>query len=170
MITIKDWMELVDYRISETAEYCWRCFGDNAQVIDSWMPGDDGYNISMIFDRRNQTVYQIEACDYRRARAYRWTHPDFRAAHKRELQQHIDDTAYDDVAWIDLELAEDFMSKASAIVNQQDYDTRVKVPLDLDREEWFELMQRAHERDITLNQLVEEILQAVIDRETSSAK
>jgi predicted DNA-binding ribbon-helix-helix protein len=33
----------------------------------------------------------------------------------------------------------------------------------LDRDEMFQLMQMAHERDITLNKLVEEILQKVID-------
>jgi hypothetical protein len=50
-------------------------------------------------------------------------------------------------------------------VTGQDYDTRVSVPVELDDSELFELMRRAHERDITLNQLVEEILRAVIEKE-----
>lgn len=38
------------------------------------------------------------------------------------------------------------------------------VPLDLEKEELYELMLMAHERDITLNQLVENLLREVIDR------
>ena len=41
---------------------------------------------------------------------------------------------------------------------------KVDVDLDLDREEIYQLMCMAHERDITLNQLVEELLQQFIDK------
>jgi predicted DNA-binding ribbon-helix-helix protein len=37
-------------------------------------------------------------------------------------------------------------------------DNRVDVPIELTDEQWYSLMKMAHERDITLNQLVEEIL------------
>ena len=40
----------------------------------------------------------------------------------------------------------------------------MKVPLDLSRDELFKLMEMAHERDITLNQMVEEILWQVINQ------
>jgi len=43
------------------------------------------------------------------------------------------------------------------------YDTRVEVPLELDDETSFKLMKMAHERDITFNQMVEEVLRTVID-------
>jgi hypothetical protein len=41
---------------------------------------------------------------------------------------------------------------------------KVDVDLDLDRDEIYQLMCMAHERDITLNQLVEELLQQFIDK------
>jgi predicted DNA-binding ribbon-helix-helix protein len=43
-------------------------------------------------------------------------------------------------------------------------DGRVDLPIELMDEEWYCLMRMAHERDITLNQLVAEILTQEIDR------
>ena len=41
-------------------------------------------------------------------------------------------------------------------------DRRATVEVELDDHEWYELMKLAHERDITLNQLVEQILRDFI--------
>jgi hypothetical protein len=41
-------------------------------------------------------------------------------------------------------------------------DTRQEVEIDLDNEDWFQLMKMAHERDITLNQMVEHVLREQI--------
>ena len=41
-------------------------------------------------------------------------------------------------------------------------DGRSSVEVELDREEWYQFMMLAHERDITLNQLVEKILRDFI--------
>ena len=43
-------------------------------------------------------------------------------------------------------------------------DSREDLVLNLERDELYELMLMAHEQDITLNQLVENILQQVIDQ------
>ena len=43
-------------------------------------------------------------------------------------------------------------------------DNRADVPIELTDEQWYGLMKMAHERDITLNQLVEEILTLEIKR------
>lgn len=39
---------------------------------------------------------------------------------------------------------------------------RTTVEINLGREEWYQLMIMAHERDITLNQMVEQILIKVV--------
>ena len=44
-------------------------------------------------------------------------------------------------------------------------DGKVDVVLDLEHDLLYELMLMAHERDITLNQLVEEILRVFIEQE-----
>jgi predicted HicB family RNase H-like nuclease len=46
--------------------------------------------------------------------------------------------------------------------NGQTFDTRIVVPLDLDSDTMLKLAMEAHNRDITLNQMVEEVLRNVI--------
>jgi predicted DNA-binding ribbon-helix-helix protein len=48
-------------------------------------------------------------------------------------------------------------------MTESDLDGRASVELELDREEWYQLMMMAHERDITLNQMVELILRQAIE-------
>ena len=43
-------------------------------------------------------------------------------------------------------------------------DNRVDLPVHLTDQEWYSLMRRAHDQDITLNQLVNQILTEEIDR------
>lgn len=171
MITMKQFFELIEYKITESSEYQWSCFGVNAQSIDSWNQDQNGYTLSMTFDRKDQTVYCVEVCDYSKNRAYRLINPLFQSAHSQEVKRRgLDDVAWEDVRWTDLDVVEDFLTKATAIRDQQYYDTRVSVPIDLDDSELFILMKMAHEQDITLNKLVEDILQTVIDKENGKIK
>lgn len=166
MITLKDFMEVVDYRITEGSEYGWRCFGSEAYCLDSWNGEHDGYTVSVVFDRLDQTVYQAEAHDYLRQRAYRLTNPNYKTAREQEARAlgADDREAWDDVRFVELETSEDFLEKVRAIVAGEDYDTRVVIPVDLPDDVLFTLMRRAHEQDITLNQLFERIMRDAIDR------
>jgi hypothetical protein len=166
MITLKDFMETVDYKITEGSEYMWECYGDHAYRLDSWNQEQDGHSVSIVFDTQTHVVYEASAYDYKRNRAYRLINPDFKFGHDDEAQSRdVDaDQAWDDVNYVDLETDEDFLTKARAIVSDEDYDTRVDVPIDLDRETLFGLMQMAHEQDITFNQLIENIIRQEINR------
>ncbi len=170
MITLKQFMETVGYRITEGSTYGWQCFGPNAYCLDSWNGEQDGHTISIIFDTRDQTVYQATAYDYARERAYRMTNPEFKAAFDAECEDRdILDLAWelDDgspVKYIDLDVEEDFIEKARAICNGEDYDTRVQIQVEFSDEELLEYMKIAHDRDITFNRLVEIALQEAIDQ------
>lgn len=52
--------------------------------------------------------------------------------------------------------------------NEEKLDGRSEIEIDLPKEELYQLMLMAHEQDITLNQLVEKILQVVIDKEIAT--
>jgi hypothetical protein len=166
MITLKDFMETIQYKITEGSDYCWNCYGPNAHSLDSWNDeqGAGGYTITTVFDKQDQTVYQMEAWDYTNDRCYRWIDPTYIDAYKEECEHRDVDfnNAFDAVDFIDLETEEDILEKARAMVAGEDYDTRVSVPLTLDDDQLFELMKSAHEKDVTLNQLVENILREVI--------
>ena len=56
MITMKEWMELVSYRITEGSDFGWQCYGSNVYQLDSWNGDQDGHSFSIIFDTRDQTV------------------------------------------------------------------------------------------------------------------
>ena len=65
---------------------------------------------------------------------------------------------------MDLETDEDYLEKAAAILKGQSYDQRIVVPLDIGSDTAFALMRMAHERDITFNQLMTEILTDAANR------
>jgi hypothetical protein len=165
MITLKEFMEICDYKITEGSEYCWQCFGPTAYRLDSWNQDHEGHSVSIVFDTKTQVVYEVSAYDYRNNRAYRLINPDYKDAHDNEANgREVDiNQAWDDVDYVDLDVDDDFIQKALAIVNEEDYDTRVSVPVDFTDEELLTYMKIAHERDITFNQLVEDALRAAIE-------
>lgn len=165
-LTLRDFMEVVNYRITEGDSYGWSCYGSNAYTMDSWNGDHDGHSLSVVFDTATQTVYEMSACDYKRSRAYRWIHPEYREAYANEAKNHSAEMnqAWDDVNFIDLEVVADLLEKCDAIVNDTSYDTRVQVPLELSDSDMLHLFKMAHERDITLNELVEELLREEIRR------
>ena len=168
MITLKQFFETFGYRITEGSEYGWSCYGPNAYTIDSWngIHGAGGFSGSIVFDTQDQTVYEVEVSDYTRNRAYRLINPGVVEAHKKEVTNRGEwaNKAWDDVKFTDLDVDQDWLEKAQAIVAGKDYDDRVQMPLDLDNELLFDLMKRAHEQDITLNQMIEQVLRAAIEQ------
>ena len=166
MLTVKEWMELVNYKITEGSDYGWMCFGPDAYSLSSWNGEHDGYSFNIVFDNKTQVVYTVEVCDYKNDRAYRIINPLFKTIHDSESEDRgvLGNQAWDDVDWIDLEADDDFFQKGLAIRDGEDYDTRVSVPLDLEDNVMFELMKQAHEQDITFNELMEQILIDAIDR------
>ena len=162
MITIEDFLRTVDYRITSGSEYQWQCFGHNARYLDSEVL--EHYSASVVFDTETQVVYEATVCDYAADRAYRWLNPDFKSNFDAEVQhRQAGDQAWDTVNYTDLDVTEDFLTKAAAIVAGESYDTRITVPLEMSDNEMLRLMTMAHEQDITLNQLVEQILTRAIE-------
>lgn len=165
MITLKEFMEVVDYRITEGSDYGWRCYGPNSYCLDSWNGEQNGHSLTIIFDTKTQEVYEVQAHDYRNNRAYRLINPDYKFAHSEEAAGRGADAneAWDDLKYVDLDVDDDFIQKALAIVAEEDYDTRVQVQVEFTDDELLTYMKLAHERDITFNQLVEEALRVAIE-------
>ena len=174
MITMKEWMELVGYKITEGSDYGWQCYGPDAYQLDSWNGNQDGYSFCILFDTKTQEVYEVQAHDYQNQRAYRMLNEDYRKKMKKEAKQRSVDK---DMAWelddgtaleyVELDVDDDFIQKCLAIKSGEDYDTRVMVPVDFSDEDLLQYMKLAHERDITFNQLVEEALRFAIEEVNS---
>ena len=166
MISMKEWFELVDYKITEGSDYQWGCYGNHAHMLDSWNGEQDGYGFTIIFDTKNQTVYEVQAHDYVHNRAYRMINEEFVKKMKKEAKRRDTnkDEAWDEVDYIDLEIDDDFIQKCLAIKAGEEYDTRVGIPVELPDDDMFELMKQAHENDITLNHHIESILRNALDK------
>ena len=168
MITLKEFMEVVDYRITEGSDFTWHCFGDETKpyTLSAWNGEHDGWSFNITFDTGNQTVYIVEVCDYKHQRAYRIINPlyvdKYREYGKVHYEEYIDN-AWDGVDYVDLESDDDWIQKSLAIKAGEDYDTRVSIPLDIPEDELMILFRAAHERDMTFNQFVEEALKAALE-------
>ena len=167
MITLKEWMELVDYKITESSDYGWQCYGPNAYTLDSWngIHGTGGYSFSIVFSTKSQKIYEVSMCDYTNNRAYRMINPNNVEKHRKEAESKsvLANQAWDNVDYVDLDVVDDFIQKALAIKAGEIYDTRISLSLDLDEKLVIKLMKMAHEEDISLNKLIEKILKEVID-------
>jgi len=167
MITLKEWLEVVDYRITEGSDYTWNCYGNQAYSLTSWDGDYDGASFCITFDTRTQVVYEVQSHDYTNNRAYRIINPDYQQAYRQEAQNRteLDNQAWDDVNYVDLETDDDWIQKALAIKAGEKYDTRVSVPVEFTEAELLKYMTMAHERDITFNEFIEQALTEVIERE-----
>jgi hypothetical protein len=164
---MKEFMELVDYKITEGGEYGWSCYGNNAYQLSSWneVHGPGGWSFNIVFSTKTHKIYEVEVCDYTNDRAYRMINPDYVKKHRKEAKSRgeVANIAWDDVDYVDLDVVDDFIQKCLAIKAGEPYDTRVEIELDLEEDLQLQLMKMAHERDITMNQMVEKILQEMIN-------
>lgn len=150
------------HKITSGSEYQWHCYGPTAQFLD--YQGEYAH-ASVIYSAETQEIFQADVCSNDvNKKPYRWLNPDYKDELYIESEERkVDaDLAWDDVKWVDLETEEDFLEKAAAIFNGETFDTRIQVPIDLDNDTMLQLAMEAHKRDITLNQMVVEILQQVI--------
>ena len=166
-VTLKDYMEVVDYQVDEPWKYCWDCYGTTAFGLDAGSFDDykdREYTISLVFDLVDQTVYEMTAYDYDNDRAYRYINPDYVEAHNAEAERKGLDAnrAWENTDYVTLEMPEDIIEKARAIARGEEYDTRVTIGLDLEESEIFHLMTLAHENDMSLNDFVENVVREFI--------
>lgn len=168
MLNMKEWMELVDYKITEGSDYGWQCFGSNSYQLSSWngVHGKGGWSANIVFSTKSQKVYCVEVCDYTNERAYRMINPDYVKKHNKEskLRGELGNQAWDCIEFVDLEVDDDFIQKCLAIKVGEQYDTRVSVPVDFSDEDLLQYMKLAHDRDITFNELVTQALTEAIEQ------
>ena len=165
---MKEWMELVDYKITEGSDYGWSCYGPNAYTLDSWngVHGVGGYSFSIIFSTKTQKVYEVSVCDYTNDRAYRMIVENKRDKHRKEAEDRTVNLneAWDDVDYVDLEVDDDFIQKCLAIKAGEDYETTVCVPIDLPDDLLMFAFKAAHEENMTFNDWMNRMLRNFIDR------
>ena len=85
---LKEYLEAIEYRITEGSDFGWSCFGPNARYLDCQGPDlNNDYSISCVFDSINQDIYLVEAWDYRNSREYRWINPTYKNDYKKNSKK-----------------------------------------------------------------------------------
>lgn len=178
-LTLADVDEALEHKISGGSDYQWACYGPNARYLDYTINGLDVTG-SVVYDTRTQEVYEACLCNGPEDLAYRWSNPDYYKAHAKEAKKRgVDSTvAWDNVkyeevdvdSWIQIALdlvgespVEEEHLLADSIEWTDDERTGANVQIDLPDRELLQLCLMAHERDITLNEMVNNILREYID-------
>ena len=163
MLSLSESLDLIDHKITSGYVYQWTSFGPDVFGLESnnaefdTHDDDNDYHFDLIFDTKTQTVYSVAIHDYKNNRNYRRIHPDYIAAYNKEYQERMGDRV--DIEYIDLEDDQDFVTKTRAIIKGEEYDTQVSIPLKLSDEELARIAVAAHEKNMTLNDYVIELLQ-----------
>ena len=160
---LKDVNEALDHKIVGGSEYQWNCYPE-ARFMDYESPHA---HVGVLFSTDTQVIYCAEINDKEnKYKPYRWLNPAFKDAYIEEATERGVDpnNAWDNTVWCDLELSEDWLEKATAIFNGQEFDDRVQIQVDLEEDVILQLSMEAHKRDITLNKMIDIVLQTAIDQ------
>ncbi len=174
-MNIQQVFNAISYRIVESTPFLYHCFGANEPRSYSFSNKNNEPCGSFVADAAGR-VYELSvdngAYDDDKTRCYRWVDPDFEEALFAEIREHDSDPtiAWDEVKYIEIEVEEDILTKTQAICNGLIFDTRIITPVDLTDQEFLMISKMAHERDITLNQMVEHIISEVIMVEKEKQK
>ena len=174
MITIEHFLNVIQMKITGGEEFQWDCYGKSPRIIMSEKQADPEknlehnyeYSIECIFEPFDPEVREIIVWDFKLNNVYRWVSPSFREARKKEVVRrnlgNYDVYAFDDVPYTDVENEDDILEKARAIVNEEEYDERVAVDLDIPDDILFKLMKRAHDADMTFNDYLNRLMEIAV--------
>ena len=170
-MNINDIMNAFEYKFTGGSKYCWDCY-PNAQFVTFT---SDFAEVTAVCSVLDQTIYEVtvdimphkwDEESRAKYRPYRWLNADWIFDYMSECDTRDIDfhNAYDDVNYIDLEVADDFLEKAKAIFNGDfDFDDRVVIQIDMTDEEFITIAKAAHKLDITFNQFVNQAVQSELD-------
>jgi hypothetical protein len=92
---------------------------------------------------------------------YRWMNPDWKSAYETEAgARNINPKiAFDDIEYVDLEISEDFLVKARNMFDGKfDFDKRIRIDIELAKDDILLFAMQAHKNDITLNEYINQLL------------
>lgn len=156
-------------KICGGSAFNWKCYGPNARFLDF-----DGLvdpdTTSCVFDCDTQEVYEASICGEDVSHAMRWVNPKYFDAMVAEAQERgvNEFVAWDETSWVFFTNEDEFLDVVSDYYYQklevEETDETGDVTVDLDLETELGLYRAAHAQDITLNQLVNNILRAEIEK------
>lgn len=159
---LKEVNDATRHKIISGGEYQWNCYA-NARYLDYEY---DSGSASVVYNTKTQEIYEAVIEPEDSTRPYRWLNPETKEAMNAETDARglNDSIAYDDITWIDLETEHDFLEKLTAIVEGLPFDSRIEVPIELSDADFTHIAKMAHEKDITFNDMITEILKLEVEK------
>ena len=166
---LKEALEAVDYRFSSGDRYLWTCYGPDSVYLNLKDVQDRPVG-SILFDSNTAEVYEITVEVPGEPLCYRWIDPEFVDDHRDEAESRNVDPAiaWDDVKFTDIETEDDILDKLEAIVNCQEFDRSIVVPISMTADEELELHRQAHAAGMTTNDYINLALRKFVDAENKA--
>jgi len=142
-------------------------FTDNTA---SWTLMEEDWQINVLFDVINHTVYQLDVINIQDSVHHRWVNSKF----KKDFDQNsfermldpIKHSHYGKIHYIDDDGLDDFVMLARDLVEgiTHNDDGTVNVPIELTDSELALIARAAHVMDITINEFINDALRTEFDR------
>lgn len=154
----------IEYNVGEVSEFLWKSLGDCRiwafNNIDNEEVGT--FVVNKFGDVLALEVYHTR--DDEETVCYRWIQENHREEYlKEDLENSFGFNEDEKTKFIDLDEEEDCLEKLKAIVNLEDFDSRISVVIDIDDSDFIQISKMAHNADITFNQQVNLILASFVD-------
>ena len=158
-------LEACNHRVKEGGDYMWDCFGKNSYFLD--FEFGDHATATLTFDSKTQAVYEVRVSfEDEREEGYRWIHPEFYKAYEFEAMER--GVEKEDDYLTEVNDFDDFIKILTEIADAAEHpedEEMVDMELEFEDSLLLKLMCIAHERDITFNQLLREVLERALARE-----
>ena len=162
MITVEQFLQTINYRITGGSEFLWKCYGPDAYSIDSDIL--DHYSASIYFNTKTSEVYEISVCDEINNRQYRWINPWFTEACAKEVTARGLDGNEFLLKYTTIEVEYDMLEKLVGIVNKTEYDTRIVIEIEMADKDFLTFAKAAHAMDVSFNQFVETAIKSALEK------
>ena len=95
-ITLKHFIEAVNFKIKDSGAFGWECYGENAYMLDAFNENASG---TVVYDTKKFIVYELRYSDYKKEVAYKWINPKFVKKHNSEMKSRgfESDQAWDSI-------------------------------------------------------------------------
>lgn len=160
-------MRCIQHRITGGSAHLWTCYpGGWHYECDN-----DKAGLTLIANCDAGVVYEANIIPNSTGAAYRWINPDYVLAFREESARlDLDwEEALQGEKWVDVQNFDEFLAKAAQIRDDL-LPPQVDVDLTLDDDVVLSLALAAHEKGITLNEHITDVMRAIVDlRETDAA-
>lgn len=162
---LKQCLEAVDYKLGEVSQFLWDSLGLNTRIWN--FENKNGNEIGSFIANNSGNVLSVEVVYINKNgndKCYRWIDEEFKKDYFAEGESKNINMAIflDDTCYVDLETEEDMLEKLTAICNEEYFDERIAVPINLSDADFLAMAKMAHEKDITFNAQVAFVLKDVI--------